>query len=256
MHLVLTGATGHVGSGMLAYLLSIPAGPIDRLTIITRREIPLISKSRRHPHFKVSVVHHEDFLDYPESLLESLRPLDAVIWALGISEHEVEDEDEYVNITKDFPLVAAKAFSTMSSSLNFVYISAEGTSTHPGPLTPLFSRVKGQVEMALLKMSSLPNFNAYSVRLGFIDHTENPEALEHATKTRERLWLKVIDNILTPSVATLWQNMLTPTAETAKVVIDLALGDGRPLLGDGIIGHGRTVRNFGMRRLASLPYNP
>ena len=240
----------------MAYLLSLPASCIDRLTILTRREIPLISKARRHPHFEVRIVHHENYLEYPWPLLESLRPLDAVIWAVGISQNDVEDEDEYINITKDFPLVAAQAFSKVSSSLNFVYVSAEGASTNPGIFAPLFSRVKGEVEMALLEMSKALGFNAYSVRLGFIDHTGNSEAFEHARKSRNAFWLKVIDNILTPTVATFWQNMLTPINDTAQVVTDLALGDGRPLLGGGIIGHGRTLRNFGVRRMARLPYNP
>lgn len=170
MHLLLTGATAHVGSGILACLFSLPPGRVDRLTILSGREIPLISKARRFPQFKVSVMHHENFLEYPESLLEypeslleSLRPLDAVIWTLGISQNEVEDEDEYINITKDFPLVAAQAFSKTSSSFNFVYVSAEGASTDPGSFTPLFSRVKGEAEVALLEMSKSPGFNAYSV---------------------------------------------------------------------------------------------
>ena len=76
--------------------------------------------------------------------------------------------------------------------------------------------------MALLKMSKSPGFNAYSVRLGFIDHTDNPDALEHARKTRGGFWSKLIDNFLTPTVATLWQNMWTATNGKAKVVTDLA----------------------------------
>ena len=257
MHVLLTGATGHVGSGILAYLLTLPPGRITRLTILTRREIPLISTARGHPHFEVRVVHHENFLEYPEFLLESLGPIDAVIWALGISQNEVEDDDEYINITKDFPLAAARAFTKDSLSLNFVYISAEGASTmEPGPFTPLFSRVKGETEVALLELSSCPNFNGYSVRLGFIDHTENHAALEHARKTRNQIWLKMIDNLLTPTIAKFWPNVWTPTMDTAKVMTDLALGDGQPLLGEGVIGHGRTLRNFGVRRLAGLSYSP
>ena len=77
---------------------------------------------------------------------------------------------EYIKITHDYPLAAAKAFSTLPPAgkpFKFVYVSGEGATTSPGFLTPFFGRIKGQAESELLKLSQAPehsNLRIYSAR--------------------------------------------------------------------------------------------
>jgi hypothetical protein len=46
--------------------------------------------------------------------------------------------------------------------------------------------------------------------------------------------------------------MISPTKDLARVLTELAMGDGAPLQGKGVDGEGRTIANVGMRRLAGL----
>jgi len=124
-HIILTGATGLVGSAALAHMLSMPAGKISRISILTRRPVAM---AEGKPN--VSVINHSDFTSYPPELLETLKGADACICALGISVTQVSKE-EYVKITVDCPVAAAKAFSGLSDNFKFIYVSGEGRVHHP-----------------------------------------------------------------------------------------------------------------------------
>lgn len=78
MHLILTGATGLVGTAVLSHILSLPAGQIDRVTVLTRRPVPLAEG-----HKIVNVIIHNDFGDYPQELLEQLKGAEGCVWAIG-----------------------------------------------------------------------------------------------------------------------------------------------------------------------------
>lgn len=45
---------------------------------------------------------------------------------------------------------------------------------------------------------------------------------------------------------------ISPTKELGRVLVELAMGDGKPLSGAGVDADGRTISNLGMRRLAGL----
>jgi hypothetical protein len=45
---------------------------------------------------------------------------------------------------------------------------------------------------------------------------------------------------------------VAPTGELAKVLLDLAIGDGMPLEGEGIGDGGRTIRNTAIRRMGGV----
>jgi hypothetical protein len=92
MHLILTGATGAVGSSVLLHALASPA--INRLTILARKPIKYLTPST-DPTSKANVIVHEDYLEYPPQLLDQLKGASACIWAQGMSgPHAV---DEFVN---------------------------------------------------------------------------------------------------------------------------------------------------------------
>jgi len=115
MHLILTGATGLVGSAVLSHMLSLPAGQIDRISILTRRPVPM---AEGHQHD--IVIPHADFGNYPQELLDQLKGADGCVWAVGTPISMVTRE-EYVKIMVDYPIAAAKAFSTLSDSFKFVF---------------------------------------------------------------------------------------------------------------------------------------
>jgi hypothetical protein len=85
-HLILTGATGLVGSAALVNILPLisPSGPISRLTILSRREVPL-AEGKEH----VSVIKISDFTTYPDDVLQQLKGASGCIWGLGVSQSQV-----------------------------------------------------------------------------------------------------------------------------------------------------------------------
>jgi uncharacterized protein YbjT (DUF2867 family) len=78
MHLVLTGATGLVGSGVLQQMLVTPA--VSKVSILSRRPV-----AQAEGHEKVKVIIHQDFATYSPELLNQLKDVDGVVWAQGIS---------------------------------------------------------------------------------------------------------------------------------------------------------------------------
>ena len=87
MRLILTGATGLVGSGVLNHILSLPKGEISQLYILSRNPVPM---AENQPN--VTVIEHKDFSQYSPGLLEELKGAHGCIWALGVSQTQVSKE--------------------------------------------------------------------------------------------------------------------------------------------------------------------
>src|SRR5690349_11759517 len=98
MNLLITGATGMVGSEAVRQALLDPS--IQRVTALVRRPLTI-----QHP--KLQVVLHHDFLNYV-GLEDLFRRHDACLWCLGISQTQVSTA-EYRRITHDFTLASARA---------------------------------------------------------------------------------------------------------------------------------------------------
>ncbi|KAG4026747.1 hypothetical protein MFRU_037g00580 [Monilinia fructicola] len=250
MHLILTGATGLVGSSILQTMLTHPS--ITKLSILSRSPVPLAESHANHE--KAHVIIHKDFKEYPESVLEQLRGAEGCVWALGTSSAGV-DRERYTEITQTYTLVAARAFSPLNSPkpFKFLYISGEGATASPGMLTPMFGIVKGQTESDLLalpsKEKSCENLRVYNVRPGGVDASAHEEIKAFIPQRTGMLSLLEIG--LFPVIRTLSKNMWTPTREMGRVVTELMLGDGDRLEGTGVIegSSGRTLSNIGLRRL-------
>lgn len=140
MKIIVKGATGMVGSEVIRE--AIADGEIEEVTAIVRK--PLLVQ---HP--KLKTVIHKDFLDY-STLADVFRSNDACIWCLGISQNAVS-EAEYVVITYDYAVAAAKAMLAANPSIGLLFLSGEGASA-TGKSMFLFGRVKGRTEHALLKL--------------------------------------------------------------------------------------------------------
>ncbi|EXJ64835.1 hypothetical protein A1O7_01173 [Cladophialophora yegresii CBS 114405] len=294
VHLILTGATGLVGSSVLSHILSLPPTSkpaIDKLSILTRStSIPWLSATpppgtpTTNKHTKIEVIEHRDFgAPYPPQLLERLKGADACIWALGVSQNDVS-RDEYVTITRDYAVEAAKAFSglrggvaasSLSSSLDpsssfadadankskfkFIYVSGEGATLHPRPWTPIFGRVKGETERALLELSKTaeysPLLSVYSVRPAAVDGANQPWIWDHVLNTKrtafQRFYLK---GVMCP-IRWGWagQGMHSPTEGLGRVLVGMAVSEQRGAFEVGVgvdaEGEGRTLGNSRLRML-------
>lgn len=85
MHLILTGATGLVGAAVLDNMLAQES--ISRISILSRRPVKMAES-----HDKAKVIIHKDFKTYDETLLEELRDAQGCVWALGVSQNDVNKE--------------------------------------------------------------------------------------------------------------------------------------------------------------------
>lgn len=245
MHVILTGATGLVGSGALSQVLASmkTGGPISHLSILSRSPVPMAEGKEN-----VTVIQHKDFEKYPPEVLKQLEGAEACLWCQGISQTLVGKE-EYIKITQDYPLAAAKAFSSLNDPFKFVYVSGEGATQKPGYFTPLFGRVKGIAETQLLELpaNGYPSLHPYSVRPAFVDKAGHAEVIEALKNRGVKPDYAVM--VLGPPVRAFWQNFVSPTALLGDFFIKLAVGDGAPLKGDDVEAGGRIVPNKAFRRI-------
>jgi len=87
MHLILTGATGLVGSSVLDAMLGMKE--ISKISILSRRPVKMAEDAGDE---RVSVILHDDFEKYDSELLEKLKDATGCVWALGISQNAVGKE--------------------------------------------------------------------------------------------------------------------------------------------------------------------
>lgn len=134
----------------------------------------------------------------------------------------------------------------------FNTIIGEGATTKPGMFTPMFGKVKGQAEAELLELSKqISSLKVLSVRPGGVDPDLHPEIHPFIPKPAG-FTTRVVLPMLRPLFRATWSSMVSPTRELGQVLVDLAMGDGRPLEGKGISGEGRTISNVAFRRLAGI----
>lgn len=87
MHVILTGATGLVGSGVLDAMIK--TADITKISILSRRPVPMV-EDVKDP--RINVIIHKDFENYDSALLEQLKGARGCVWALGISQTQVGAE--------------------------------------------------------------------------------------------------------------------------------------------------------------------
>ena len=141
MKILVTGATGLVGAEVVRQ--AILDDDILQVTCLVRRTGDLT-----HPKLKYIV--HPNFLDY-SGLSEVFNDHDACIWALGISQTQVNKE-QYHQITYDYTIAAAKAMLQANPHITFLFVSGEGADSTEKSRA-LFARVKGKTENELQRMN-------------------------------------------------------------------------------------------------------
>ena len=152
MKIILTGATGMIGEGIL----------IECLNDVRIEEILGVSRKgsgKSHPKLKEYIV--PEFLGLTEND-PKLAGYDACFFCAGVSSVGME-KPLYEKLTYDTTMAFAKAIGNQPQ-LSFVYVSGGGTDrSEKGRL--LWARIKGKVENDLLK---LPFKQAFGFRIGMM----------------------------------------------------------------------------------------
>ncbi len=137
---VIFGATGTLGAGALLECLDHPE--FAEVVCVLRRPT-----GRSHPKLRELV--HEDFSDF-SSLASELRDIDGCLWAVGIPQAGLTEE-QYTTITHDYAVAAARVLREQSPGCCFVFISGAGAD-ETGTSRSMWARVKGKTENAILQL--------------------------------------------------------------------------------------------------------
>lgn len=155
MKVIITGATGMVGEGVLIECLE------------NKQVIEILSLSRKscgmtHPKLKECLI--PDFMNI-EQYAKELSGYDACFYCAGVSSIGM-DEEKFTKITYDITLHVAKTLSQLNPDMVFTFVTGQGTdSTEHGKI--MWARVKGKTENALMQ---LPFKGQYNFRPGFMKH--------------------------------------------------------------------------------------
>ena len=151
INVVITGATGMVGEGVLLECLNHP--DVERVLVINRQPGGV-----SHP--KLREIIHRDFFDL--SAIESqLNGYDACFFCLGVSSVGLTEE-EYKRTTYDLTMNVAQLLAKLNPDLTFCYVSGLGTGGNA-----MWARVKGATENALMRLFR----KSYMFRPGFMKAT-------------------------------------------------------------------------------------
>ncbi len=147
MKVIITGATGMVGEGVLFECLQNPK--VSDVLIINRRHYEL-----QHPKLKELIV--PDFFQL-DKFAAGITGYDTCFFCAGISSVGM-NEDKYRHITYDTTIAFAKALLAVNSNMSFTYVSGGHTdSTEKGRL--MWARVKGKTENDLMKLPFKAEYN-------------------------------------------------------------------------------------------------
>lgn len=167
LHVVITGATGMVGEGVLFECMENPL--VESILIVTRKPSGV-------SHHKVKEIIHQDFSN-AAPIKEQLKGYNACFFCLGVSSIGMK-EDEYYKLTYTLTLGFAKTLSEASPEVTFCYVSGAHTdSTEKG--RSMWARVKGKTENDLAK---LPFRATYNFRPGMMKPIQGQKRVLSAYK--------------------------------------------------------------------------
>jgi nucleoside-diphosphate-sugar epimerase len=153
LNVIITGATGMVGEGVLLTCLEHPA--ITCVLLVSRKPYGL-----QHPKLKECIVPDFMLLD---GVRDQLVGYDACFFCAGISSAGMSEAD-YTHITYDITLHFANVLASLNSRMAFCYVSGALTdSTEKGKV--MWARVKGRTENALTRLGFR---SVYNFRPGFM----------------------------------------------------------------------------------------
>ena len=201
MKIVLFGATGMIGQGVLRECLLAP-------------DVDLVQTVGRTPagtqHAKLREIVHQDSWNY-DAIAAQLSGFDACFFCLGVSSAGMSEAD-YGRVTYGITIAAGTILARLNPRLTFVYVSGAGTdsSEHGGIM---WARIKGRTENALLAMP----FAAYMFRPGMIQPLHGIKS-----KTRSYRILYQITGPLLPLLRLAFPNLILTTEEIGRAMLNAA----------------------------------
>lgn len=217
MRILLTGATGLVGQGVLHEVLGDAA--VTHIGLLGRRIVP-----HDDPRVRSLVVERFDELD---AVADRFAPWDACFYCAGAPPVGTAAR-EYRRVTVDLTLHVARAFAERNPQGRFLYIS--GANANPrSRLMPL--RVKGEAEVAL---QALP-ITTVMLRPGGVQPAHG-ERSPHA-------WMRPMYTLGSPLMGLgvrLLPGLMTSTAAIGRAMLALAAMPQPP----------RVVENVEINRIA------
>jgi len=210
MKVILFGATGMVGQGVLFECLRAP--DVEAVLTVGRTATELV-------HAKLREIVHTDLTSYA-AIEHELAGHDACFFCLGVSAAGMSEQD-YTRITYDVTLAAAQVLARLNPSMTFIYVSGDGTDSTETKRS-MWARVKGRTENALLKLP----LRAVMFRPGLIRPL-------HGIRSKTRLY-RITYTALWPLFPLLGAlGLLTTTANVGKAMLRVARdGAPRPILGN------------------------
>jgi nucleoside-diphosphate-sugar epimerase len=178
---IITGATGMVGEGVLLECLNDPQ--VEQVLVVNRRPIG-------RSHIKLREIVHADFFNLPP-IEQQLKGYDACFFCLGVSSVGMSKE-EYKRITYDLTMNVATLLAKLNPEMTFCYVTGAGTdSSEQGRMA--WARVKGATENALLRLFP----RAYMFRPGFLKATAGQKNVPRVYRFFE--WLYPIGRAIYPA---------------------------------------------------------
>jgi uncharacterized protein YbjT (DUF2867 family) len=197
---LLFGATGMVGDGVLRWLIDSPQ--VSRVVAVSRRPL-----SVQHP--KLETVIEPDMFHLQH--VETLRDFDACFFCLGASSVGMSAE-AYRQLTYDLTLAVARQLLPANPRMVFEYISGEGTDANA---RQRWAQVKAETESALLKMGFR---DAYALRPGLIQPMRGT-----ASRMRSVRWLYALAAPIYPFLQKSFGRWVTSTDLLAAAMLQLAI---------------------------------
>ncbi|CAN5272688.1 epimerase [soil metagenome] len=147
LKIILTGATGMVGEGVLHECLS--DRKVAEVLVLGRRSCGV-----QHP--KLTEVIHDNFFDL-SPVQTQLAGYNSCLFCLGVSSIGMK-EPEFTRLTYTLTMHVAQTLCSVNNNMVFCYISGAATdSTEKGKA--MWARVKGKTENDLMKLSLKAVYN-------------------------------------------------------------------------------------------------
>lgn len=167
MNVIITGATGMVGEGVLFECLE--NAQVKKVLMVNRKHYQL-------DHPKLSELIIPDF-SKPQAFAEKLKGYDACFYCAGISSVGMKEE-EFTKITYNVTLAFAKQLVQLDPNMIFNFVTGTKTdSTEKGKV--MWARVKGRTENDLMKLGFKGQYN---FRPGVMKGTKGQKNVKTAYK--------------------------------------------------------------------------
>ncbi|MEP6862149.1 MAG: NAD-dependent epimerase/dehydratase family protein [Deltaproteobacteria bacterium] len=165
MRVIVTGATGMVGEGVLLECLDSP--DVDKVLAVSRKPV-----NQAHP--KLEQLQIPDF-QHLGDVEAQLTGYDGCFYCAGVSSIGMSEAD-YTKISYDTPVAFASALARLNSNLVFTYVTGAHTDENS---KRMWARVKGRAESSLAK---LPMKGVYNFRPGLMTPKRGQKHLKTSYK--------------------------------------------------------------------------